>query len=311
MHPIQTKPVIVQFPQSDYGETPGGQRIIEVVTQPGVYLVGQTAATPQILDAWKDHAGKQFSPYKAPQAYTDLKNLALGVKNSIPDDSDIKPHPLMPAVFGGRVCYDSHHLPNPDTAQPGAYLNNIVAQNHWSVLEHAHFNFYFEGVSRSLTHELVRHRHFSFSQESQRYVTPRSRVVVPPNATYDQQLYIQYLAAAAHDLYMALYDNTRGKETPGLPRKQRLEKYRAVLPNCFATNIMVSGNLRSWLEFLQKRLSPAADAEIQQVAGFIKEELAEALKFPGGTPQFNIDAALGADYNNQQQSPNHEEENNG
>lgn len=285
------------------------EQLLEKVVTPGVYLVGQTQATPQILDAWKDHTRQDFSLHDAPQAYTDLKNLALGVKNSIPDDSDIKPHPLMPAVFGGRVCYDSHHLPNPDTAQPGAYLNNIVAQNHWSVLEHAHFNFYLEGVSRSLTHELVRHRHLSFSQESQRYVAQPPRVVVPPNATADEEHGILYCSAYVYEQYKALDQGLLGGKT-GLTRKQQREKSRAVLPNCFATNIMVSGNLRSWLEFLQKRLSPAADAEMQQVAGFIKEELAEALKFPDGTPQFNINEALNGPATNEQQSPNYEENNN-
>ena len=285
------------------------EQLLEKVVTPGVYLVGQTQATPQILDAWKDHTRQVFSPHDAPQAYTDLKNLALGVKNSIPDDSDIQPNPLMPAVFGGRVCYDSHHLPNPNTAQPGAYLNNIVAQNHWSVLEHAHFNFYLEGVSRSLTHELVRHRHFSFSQESQRYVAQPPRVVVPPNATADEEHGILYVSAYVYEQYKALDQGLLGEKN-GLTRKQQREKSRAVLPNCFATNIMVSGNLRSWLEFLQKRLSPAADAEIQRVAGFIKEELAEALKFPIGTPQFNMGQALNGPATNEQQAPNHEENNN-
>lgn len=286
------------------------EHMLEKVITPGVYLVGQTQATPQILDAWKDHTRQDFSPHDAPQAYTDLKNLALGMKNSIPDDNDIQPNPLMPAVFGGRVCYDSHHLPNPDTAQPGAYLNNIVAQNHWSVLEHAHFNFYLEGVSRSLTHELVRHRHFSFSQESQRYVAQPPRVVVPPNASADEEHGILYVSAYVYEQYKTLDQGLLGGKT-GLTRKQQREKSRAVLPNCFATNIMVSGNLRSWLEFLQKRLSPAADAEIQQVAGFIKEELVEALKFPDGTPQFDIDGALNDPATNAQQTPNHEEDNNG
>lgn len=284
------------------------EQLLEKVITPGVYLVGHTSATSQLLDAWEDHSGNQFNLYKAPQAYTDLKNLALGVKNDTPDDNDIQPNPLMPAVFGGRVCYDSHHLPNPDTAQPGAYLNNIAAQNHWSVLEHAHFNFYLEGVSRSLTHELVRHRHFSFSQESQRYVAQPPRVVVPPNATADEEHGILYCSAYVYERYKALDQGLPVKD--GLTRKQRREKSRAVLLNCFATNIMVSGNLRSWLEFLQKRLSPAADAEIQRVAGFIKEELAEALKFPIGTPQFDIDGALNGPATNEQQSPNHEENNN-
>lgn len=283
------------------------EHTLEKVITPGVYLVGHTLATSQILDALGDHMGAKFSQHEMPESFLKFKEYVIRLRAANPDNGDFLPHPLMPAVFGGRVCYDSHHLPNPDTAQPGAYLNNIVAQNHWSVLEHSHFNFYLEGVSRSLTHELVRHRHFSFSQESQRYVAQPPRVVVPPNATADEEHGILYVSAFVYEQYKALDQGLLG-EKDGLTRKQRREKSRAVLPNCFATNIMVSGNLRSWLEFLQKRLSPAADAEIQQVAGFIKEELVEALKFPAGTPQFDIDAALNGPATNAQQAPKNEEE---
>lgn len=285
------------------------EHTLEKVITPGVYLVGHTLATSQILDALGDHMEAKFSQHEMPEGFLKFKEYVIRLRAANPDNSDFLPHPLMPAVFGGRVCYDSHHLPNPNTAQPGAYLNNIVAQNHWSVLEHAHFNFYLEGVSRSLTHELVRHRHFSFSQESQRYVAQPPRVVVPPNATADEEHGILYCSAYVYERYKTLDQGLLGEEN-GLTHKQRREKSRAVLPNCFATNIMVSGNLRSWLEFLQKRLSPAADAKIRQVAGFIKEELAEALKFPIGTPQFDIDGALNGPATNEQQSPNHEENNN-
>ncbi len=283
------------------------EQLLEKVVTPGVYLVGHTLATSQLLDALGDHMGAKFSQHEMPEAFLKLKEYAIRLRAANPDNGNFLPDPLMPAVFGGRVCYDSHHLPNPDTAQPGAYLNNIVAQNHWSVLEHAHFNFYLEGVSRSLTHELVRHRHFSFSQESQRYVAQPPRVVVPPNATADEEHGILYLSAYVYEQYKALDQGLLG-EKDGLTHKQRREKSRAVLPNCFATNIMVSGNLRSWLEFLQKRLSPAADAEIQQVAGFIKEELVEALKFPDGTPQFDMERALNGPATNEQQAPKDGEE---
>lgn len=276
------------------------EHMLEKVVTPGVYLVGHTSATSQLLDAWGDHMGAKLSWYETEEASSKFYDFASAMRTTVPSN------PLTPAVFGGRVCYDSHHLPNPDTAQPGAYLNNIVAQNHWSVLEHAHFNFYLEGVSRSLTHELVRHRHFSFSQESQRYVHQRPRVVVPPNATADEEHSILYCSAYAYEQYEALDQGLLGED--GLTHKQRREKSRAVLPNCFATNIMVSGNLRSWLEFLQKRLSPAADAEMQQVAGFIKEELIEALEFPAGTPQFDMDQALNGPATNEQQAPKNEEE---
>src|SRR5678809_42615 len=71
------------------------------------------------------------------------------------------------AEIGGRLCYMSFGKGRKGNAE---YLCNIIEQQHFSVLEHANYSFIFTGVSRSLTHELVRHRHFSFSQLSQRYV---------------------------------------------------------------------------------------------------------------------------------------------
>ena len=74
------------------------------------------------------------------------------------------------AEFAGRACYQSWHKPNPATATNAGYLAHILEVGHLSVLEHGTATFYLTGVSRSFTHELVRHRHFSYSQLSQRYV---------------------------------------------------------------------------------------------------------------------------------------------
>src|SRR5688572_24839488 len=74
------------------------------------------------------------------------------------------------AEFAGRACYESWERPNPATATNHGYLSNILDHKHYSVIEHAHFTLWITGVSRGLSHELVRHRHFSYSQRSQRYV---------------------------------------------------------------------------------------------------------------------------------------------
>src|ERR1700761_8108076 len=92
------------------------------------------------------------------------------------------------AEFAGRLCYMSQH--NPAKRETREYLENIKKQGHGSVLEHANYSILFEGVSRSLTHELVRHRAgFAYSQLSQRYVDESDAAfVVPPAMIGDEKL---------------------------------------------------------------------------------------------------------------------------
>ncbi|MER7167245.1 FAD-dependent thymidylate synthase, partial [Micromonospora sp. NPDC000207] len=84
------------------------------------------------------------------------------------------------AEAAGRACYQSWKKPNPATATNAGYLAHILEIGHLSVLEHGSVTFYFTGVSRSFTHELIRHRHFSYSQLSQRYVPERDAAMVEP-----------------------------------------------------------------------------------------------------------------------------------
>ncbi|ESV60919.1 thymidylate synthase, flavin-dependent [Mycobacteroides abscessus MAB_091912_2446] len=77
--------------------------------------------------------------------------------------------------FAGRACYQSWSKPNPRTATNESYLRHVIEVGHLSVLEHASATFYITGISRSCTHELIRHRHFSYSQLSQRFV-PEGRL---------------------------------------------------------------------------------------------------------------------------------------
>jgi thymidylate synthase (FAD) len=184
--------------------------------------------------------------------------------------------------FAGRACYQSWD--NPSGRDNRAYIGNIIEQGHFSVLEHASATFYIEGVSRALTHELVRHRHFSFSQLSQRFVNLSSaQYVVPPalrellddNRVGPDGPTVRQVLDNVFSYNLMAYDALvellhLGK---GLPRKQAREAARAVLPNMVETSIVVSGNHRSWREFVQKRYSVHADAEIRQLAGGILVQL--------------------------------------
>lgn len=177
------------------------------------------------------------------------------------------------AEFAGRACYQSFHKPNPNTKGNGAYLANIIAQGHESVLEHVQVSFYIEGVSRTLTHEFVRHRHFSYSQLSQRYVDEaEAKFVVPPRYLEDEQMmnFFSEYQKEVTQLYSAMVKELSEK---GVPRKKAREAARSVLPGGTETKIVVSGNCRAWRDFLKKRMHPAADAEIQRLAVVIFDEL--------------------------------------
>src|SRR5438093_3371121 len=102
------------------------------------------------------------------------------------------------AEFAGRACYQSWKKPNPATATNSGYLRHILEVGHLSVLEHGSVTFYITGISRSLTHELIRHRHFSYSQLSQRYVPEKNAAMVEPDAiASDPELHAKFLAATA------------------------------------------------------------------------------------------------------------------
>lgn len=175
--------------------------------------------------------------------------------------------------FAGRACYQSFHKPNQATARSADYLRNIINQNHGSVLEHATVSFYLQGISRALTHEFVRHRHFNYSQLSQRFVNEsEARIVLPPAVEpgSDEAVHIKGQFDTNIYYYERVVDALLEK---GLPRKQAREAARAVLPNSIETKMVVTGNHRSWREFLYRRLDPSADAEIQRLSQLILTEL--------------------------------------
>ena len=176
--------------------------------------------------------------------------------------------------FAGRACYESWSKPNPATAKNADYIaRTLHGRKHWSIAEHATATFYITGVSRALLAEITRHRHLSFSVLSQRFVDEsEANIVIPPAARGSEKLTWEFENAATgarhsyRELVEALLDS-------GLPRKQAREAARAVLPNMVETRIVVTGNLRAWHEVIERRTAPDADAEFQQVAGLIRDEL--------------------------------------
>jgi thymidylate synthase (FAD) len=166
----------------------------------------------------------------------------------------------------GRICYKSFNRPNPKTARNEDYLANILAQAHFSVLEHASVSLLVRGVSRALLTELTRHRHLSFSVVSQRYVDySGSEPVIPPAiAGTDLERPFRNDYNAALKAYEAAVTLLMRR---GHKRKQAREAARGILPNAAPVDMVVTGNLRAWRDVLGKRWHVAADAEIREFAG--------------------------------------------
>ncbi len=176
------------------------------------------------------------------------------------------------AEFAGRLCYMSQR--NPAGRLTRDYLDNIKRQGHGSVLEHATYSILLEGVSRSLTHELVRHRAgFAYSQLSQRYVDEsQAAFVVPPAIIGDEALesawrkQVETAQAAYVSLVEQLMERYGWVADKVHRRKMAREAGRGVLPNSTETKIVVTANARAWRTMLELRSGEGAELEIRRAA---------------------------------------------
>lgn len=219
------------------------------VTQAQVYLVGrQTVAADELARFLSDEE----------MVFATDTPVAAEILNEV----------------AGRTCYMSFGKGRKSNRE---YLENILSSKHGSVLEHATWSFLITGVSRSLTHEMVRHRAgFSFSQLSQRYVDEgEARYVVPPLYQQSEALRQKWgeTIEALRKAYVELADATTAfvqKQHPEMaPRDRRKwarQAARSVLPNACETKIFVTANSRAWRHFIELRGSPHADAEIRLLA---------------------------------------------
>ncbi len=157
--------------------------------------------------------------------------------------------------LAGRTCYLSH-----DRSQPGSeqrFIRMLLRHEHLSVLEHAYATFRIKGGSRSFTHQIVRHRLASFSQQSQRYVSEDNfEYVVPP--TIDAN-------PAARERFQDLMEEIR--KAYGELQEMGITKQdaRFVLPNAVTSEIVISANLREWRHIFTVRCDQAAQWEIRTI----------------------------------------------
>jgi thymidylate synthase (FAD) len=196
-------------------------------------------------------------------------------------DSEVAGEAL--AEFAGRLCYlsfgedaglEGGHKTIPGRTTNESYLGNILSVKHGSVLEHAVWSLLFEGISRSLTHELVRHRAgFGFSQLSQRYVDESTiGFVLPPEIEEGTRAYEVWVrsceqsAQGYRELLAAMTEQVGDSGTATMRKKRARQAARAVLPNCAETKIVVTGNARAWRHFCEMRGSSSADVEIRNLA---------------------------------------------
>ena len=224
---------------------------MKIVTEPRVYLVGRTQIDQSVVQQFLDDEGTTW--------ITDAENGSELVSE-----------------LAGRVCYMSFGEKQGRRSNRD-YLANIIDMAHGSVLEHAVWNFIVTGVSRSFTHELIRHRAgWAYSQLSQRFVDESDTDFVEPDIiASDPELHAIWLESVrqSHEAYCRLaegltakiereYDYLKGRAK----RKRAREAARSVLPNATETKVFMSANARALRHVIEYRGAPDAEPEIRKVA---------------------------------------------
>ena len=184
---------------------------------------------------------------------------------------------------GGKMCYDTY---GKDGHAVESHVKNLVKVGHESVIEHAHVGVLITGVSRGLSHEFVRHRHFNYSQRSTRYTEEGdAAIVLEPyyadiydraqkgEATTDERRLVQVAIDSfekdleAYNEQIKLLESLNPKKLTGKNlRKWARGKARQSLPNGLETRLVVTGNMRSWKWFFLMRTGAGAEPEIRRLA---------------------------------------------
>lgn len=160
------------------------------------------------------------------------------------------PNPIETIAKIASICYDS------DPKDPMKLVKHLYNNGHHSVFEHIYFTFKIEGISRACSHQLVRHRHCSFTQRSQRYCDENIVSFVQPKTVTenDDADLFEYAISQATKYYTALVNR-------GTPK----EDARYILPNAWATSLYLSCNLRELIHIANERLCSRAQTEIRKV----------------------------------------------
>ncbi|MBP6963051.1 MAG: FAD-dependent thymidylate synthase [Armatimonadetes bacterium] len=171
-----------------------------------------------------------------------------------------------------RLCYSSAGIESirdrMDDAEAARLIEKVLGLGHFSVLEHASFTLGIEGISRACSHQLVRHRLASYSQQSQRYVTMKNlEFFAPPAVAADEHIAERYYSLMAQ--CRQCYDEL-------LASGIEAEDARYVLPSAAETNIIMTANARSLLNFFELRMCTRAQHEIRELAALMLAEVRKA-----------------------------------
>lgn len=169
------------------------------------------------------------------------------------------------------------------------FLNMLMELGHQSPIEHCSFSFAIEGVSRTLTHQLVRHRIASYSQRSQRYVTEgQFQYIIPPEIAKNERAKSLYIEAMENDqkIYDEIADILKSqyieeyvkegmseKKASSAAEKKAIEDARYILPNACETKIMITMNARTLKNFFNVRCCTRAQWEIREMAELMLKEV--------------------------------------
>lgn len=160
------------------------------------------------------------------------------------------PNPIETIAKIASICYDS------DPKNPLGLVKHLYKNGHHSVFEHIYFTFKIEGISRACSHQLVRHRHCSFTQRSQRYCSEDGFGVMLPKtiAKVDEK-------DGYYDLMDHIENHYHELQALGVPN----EDARYILPNACATSLYLSCNLRELIHIANERLCTRAQWEIRDL----------------------------------------------
>lgn len=235
-----------------------------LIFSPVVHLMAQTSFNPGAIPDWASDHGL-LDILNDPE--TPLNKVQQNILSGDENDIDLIPE------FAGRFCYASWAKGR----STSDYIDNILESKHGSVFEHANISFAISGVSRSLTHEWVRHRAGTgISQESQRYVDAKDmRFVVPPavvplleaDEDYEKgwEAFCELEVERYKELQEKLHDKLKHKYSGFKLKKVVNESARSVLPNCAETKMFWTGNVRALRHIFEVRGSLHADAEVRRL----------------------------------------------
>jgi thymidylate synthase (FAD) len=176
------------------------------------------------------------------------------------------PEPLKVLYIAAKTCYSSDFPENnnPDEGSMKKLILNVYERGHESVFEHISFTFGVQDVSRVLTHQLVRHRIASYSQQSQRYVKMDKKIVIPPSIERNEEAREIYLRCVN-----SIWDSYEKLIKIGIDK----EDARFILPNATTSNIVFTMNFRELIHTSGLRLCFRAQWEIKMLFTLVKKEI--------------------------------------